>query len=1159
MKRTLLLLFTLLTLGVSGTWASTYFVAGRSASITTGKQYMIYNTARRYFLSANGAGYAITGNTTPLAYTTTDANYIWTLETGSSTGYKIKNVGTSTYAAGGTSLGSAVDYVIDEFSTCPNKGGMPSYNDDGTTTAAASITSSDKTVYIVQNGTTGYWNGTESAFNTYTAAHVYVLYEVVEIADGGLYTIDFVSQDGTKTWGLTTSGTSASAPLNTTGSTFVAHAYTNAAGNSRWIFVNNTDGYFLAYQAATANFDTNNAINEWNIASMTSISSNNITGGDRTGLMYITNDKRYTDNASNGCYILKESNAAFDNSVSPFWNGTFTSALAITPVAGDVSSAASLSIAKFDALYEVKDYVSYAGNISALFDDPSSIITNINAAETASAAATIATNFMKSPEGKKFFAVNSTATGQYMNIGTSQITATSTKLYAEAVMELEYAGNSKYYLKGVKSGYYAGNPNSGSANPGTYDSKGSATALYVGNAGSTDNQVYFAREKSGTTEAIQYNSRYTEQGYVVAWSYNAGASQWNITYVPDDNYTALCNVCDVTYNVIFEASGTTKATSSTTSEVIGSTLTTPGDAERDFTSYTFYSDAACTSPLTTVPDAASTTIYALAAANTPFTVSADYATATWYNMKLHNVTYPLYTSGADPNVSLPTEPGTEANMEWAFIGNPYDGYQIINKGAGDGLVLGSETDDAGTDGSGSYATMATSGTQTYERWFPRVSTHYTNGFYLYNSNGHALNKRSNDNLAYWTGGADQGSTFTISSVTDNAAELTEIANRLDDYTYGSEYGEYSLTGDYSGFESLMAGSIIPGLKSSYSYTQLLNAQAIEAAKSLNVPQAGDFLRIKASATNKSAYSVSDDIYLTSSNTQSEVNNSAYKDNRVGFVLGTANDNTTIFYYDGDSHLTGLANGLQPTNNSNQMKIGTVGASATIVTFESIEGTENKAFRVEFNDGGRSLHTQRYSGVYFTDAAGGNATGEHYRYFLERVTSLPVTITSAGWATLYSPVALTIPDGITAYIVTANNTTTLHLEEISTTIPANTGVLLSGEAGSYNFDITTGGSADGNLLTGTCATISRTANSYVLGNGDKGVAFYGDGPETLSGFKAYFQGASGVKAYTFDFETAVRAIEAAQHPERVIYDLSGRRVENPSNGIYIVNGKKVIIK
>ena len=40
-------------------------------------------------------------------------------------------------------------------------------------------------------------------------------------------------------------------------------------------------------------------------------------------------------------------------------------------------------------------------------------------------------------------------------------------------------------------------------------------------------------------------------------------------------------------------------------------------------------------------------------------------------------------------------------------------------------------------------------------------------------------------------------------------------------------------------------------------------------------------------------------------------------------------------------------------------------------------------------------------------------------------------------------------------------------------------------------------------------------------------------------------------------TGVESVEAQQ--TTVIYDLAGRRVENPTKGIYIVNGVKVVIK
>ncbi len=50
----------------------------------------------------------------------------------------------------------------------------------------------------------------------------------------------------------------------------------------------------------------------------------------------------------------------------------------------------------------------------------------------------------------------------------------------------------------------------------------------------------------------------------------------------------------------------------------------------------------------------------------------------------------------------------------------------------------------------------------------------------------------------------------------------------------------------------------------------------------------------------------------------------------------------------------------------------------------------------------------------------------------------------------------------------------------------------------------------------------------------------------------------VLTYTIDNKTGISNIENDNN-ETVIYDLTGRRVENPTNGIYIINNKKVLIK
>lgn len=385
-----------------------------------------------------------------------------------------------------------------------------------------------------------------------------------------------------------------------------------------------------------------------------------------------------------------------------------------------------------------------------------------------------------------------------------------------------------------------------------------------------------------------------------------------------------------------------------------------------------------------------------------------------------------------------------------------------------------------------------------------------------------------------------------------------------------QYGYPALANEYTvalnGVKTAMDGGSYTGNKTNYNnlrtyYEGFLAADVV-------APAAGDFLRIKASDTNKSAWSLSaSNLYLTSSNCASNTS-------RVGFVEGAATDNTTIFYYNGTT-LTGFANGLQPINNaSNQMQIGTAGAAATTVSFEAINSTEQHAFRVEFKNGGRSLYTQRGgsegSYYYHTDAAGGDATDAHYRYFLEKVTSLPVTISSVGYSTLYSPVALTIPEGVTAYIA-SDEGTYLHLTAIEGgKIPANTGVILAGTASTtYSFDITTGGSVDGNELTGTSVAITRPVGSYVLATGtvneEKVVGFFAQGSTgaaTIPGFKAYLAAGGGaVKTFRFDFddETGINEVngEGINVVNSPIYNLAGQRLNKMQKGINIVNGKKVL--
>ena len=96
----------------------------------------------------------------------------------------------------------------------------------------------------------------------------------------------------------------------------------------------------------------------------------------------------------------------------------------------------------------------------------------------------------------------------------------------------------------------------------------------------------------------------------------------------------------------------------------------------------------------------------------------------------------------------------------------------------------------------------------------------------------------------------------------------------------------------------------------------------------------------------------------------------------------------------------------------------------------------------------------------------------------------------------------------------------------------------------------------------------TRDSYlILGIYDEAVGFYlpAEATTAIPGNKAYLDNAAGsvVRGYALSLGGATTGIEgvtaAGAESEAPLYDLSGRRVVNPTHGVYIRGGKKVYIK
>ena len=200
-------------------------------------------------------------------------------------------------------------------------------------------------------------------------------------------------------------------------------------------------------------------------------------------------------------------------------------------------------------------------------------------------------------------------------------------------------------------------------------------------------------------------------------------------------------------------------------------------------------------------------------------------------------------------------------------------------------------------------------------------------------------------------------------------------------------------------------------------------------------------------------------------------------------------------------------------------------------------------------------------------------------FMLVTTDDEIIITSAGQTTWCSAYDLDFTDieGLKAYMAEGYNRTTgtIWLMRVFE-VPAGEGILLIGDAGDYTIPHKSTTTYYMNMLVGTVTakTINETDGEYTnyyLSSGDYGVGFYKvNGSVDLKANRAYLpllkstvSGSRGFIGIDFDDgEDGTTGISEAQQrvgEQDVWYNLQGQRVDNPSKGLYIRNGKKVIVK
>ena len=210
--------------------------------------------------------------------------------------------------------------------------------------------------------------------------------------------------------------------------------------------------------------------------------------------------------------------------------------------------------------------------------------------------------------------------------------------------------------------------------------------------------------------------------------------------------------------------------------------------------------------------------------------------------------------------------------------------------------------------------------------------------------------------------------------------------------------------------------------------------------------------------------------------------------------------------------------------------------------------------------------------------------------IEEVTWLPIPISDVyKFATFYSPVDLAISDTwysqdarLKFYTATIGRDGYVELKKVTDNIPANQPYVVE-HVSDYKHNcsymkITSGApelSAPNALRGGfeTVATPTNEGTIYTLQAAwdettdnhlsTSKVAFRQYNGATIQGFRAYLPVANNVRIAGMRIVdgdvTRIEGVNAEESHKVDVYDLSGRRVQRATKGLYIINGKKVIVK
>lgn len=633
------------------------------------------------------------------------------------------------------------------------------------------------------------------------------------------------------------------------------------------------------------------------------------------------------------------------------------------------------------------------------------------------------------------------------------------------------------------------------------------------------------------------------------------ASLWNGKGMADANHTvaefAFYKVndkfLDVTYNM---PDGTT----SKGFALAGTEATIPSTSRP--ANMSFYYNATITNEDKVVSETNNSfTVAYTKGDNVPFTFSTD-DNETWYTINVRQAGYYLVANSSNDNVASRTNPSNDqifnGDADWKFVESNY-GVKVANKLTGKYLKA--------VD-SNNKTTFTTKDEAT-----EFVTIQNGSGFSLkLPGTTHCIGDHCSANLGTWANDASQadgGSRFVVTDILKSLkssidAQVATAQTAADE----SLLGHYDATAvakiatdaeaattieSYKAInEALQALTSTPATPDNNAYYQIINGNSISksyiSTENVTVGKDGKATEAKAIGRTTKNDAIVPQLWKFESNGEG------------GYKVINANTGRAF------SAVSAVAVGVTDVET----------AEAGAVTLQQLDSKVNFILK----SGEHRLNAfEGDANTIVADYAGNHDTDKGNWWKIKEVTTIPVAIGESNYATVGFPFAVTIPEGVKAFIGTSTDNASLELTEIEGgIIPANTGAIIYHEgATTVNFKITTGGNtiANNKLSATTAKREGFEANdTYVLAKDSEGKAALLKSELTTVPANKAFLAASEVSSsegntLAFHFggtTTGVNSAVAGKTEGTQYFDLQGRRVLYPSNGIFVTNnGKKVFIK